>query len=209
MSWEHGLRVGLAAAAILAAAAGAAAAATPSFNPADAARGKSLAAPCTTCHFVPDVQAGAPPFRVPKLAGQRPEVIFNALRDYRSGARKSDVMAPIVANLSEQDMRDLGAYLAAGGPRVPTAALPADNGAAGKAGRDCTACHGETGMGVMPGVPVLTGQHADYLAYAMEGYRSGDRTNTTMAPIVAKLTTKEVRLLADYFAAQKHLKVSK
>jgi cytochrome c553 len=205
---EAGLRVGLGvAAAALAFSLSTASAGTPAFNPANAARGKTLAGPCATCHFVPDMQAGTPPFHVPKLAGQRPEAIFLALRDYKSGARKSDVMAPIVATLTEQDMRDLGAYLSAGGPHMPTTA-GANTWAHKKVHRDCTACHGESGMGVMTGVPVLTGQHADYLMHAMEAYRSGNRSNSTMAPIVAKLSANEVRLLAEYFALQKHLKVS-
>ena len=203
------MRVGIGVAvAALAFGFGVASAGTPAFNPANAARGKTLSAPCTTCHFVPDIQAGTPPFHVPKLAGQRPEAIFQALRDYKSGARKSDIMAPMVAVLSEQDMRDLGAYLSAGGPHMPTTA-GADTWAHEKVHRDCTACHGESGMGVMPGIPVLTGQHANYLVHAMEAYRRGDRSNSTMAPIVAKLSAKEIRLLAEYFALQKHLKVSK
>jgi cytochrome c553 len=113
----------------------------------------------------------------------------------------------MVAKLTEQDMRDLGAYLSAGGPHMPSTA-GVDTWAHGKVHRDCTHCHGESGMGVMPGVPVLTGQHADYLVHALEAYRSGDRSNPTMAPVVAKLTPKEVKLLAEYFALQKHLKVS-
>jgi cytochrome c553 len=180
---------------------------TPAFNPANAAKGKTLAAPCTACHFVEDMPAGSLGFHVPKLAGQRPEAIFQALRDYKSGARRSELMAPMVANLSEQDMRDLGAYLSAGGPHMPTT-YGAGSWAHEKVHRDCTHCHGESGMGVMPGVPALTGQHADYLVHAMEAYRNGERSNSTMGPVVAKLTVKEVKLLADYFAMQKHLKVS-
>jgi len=60
-----------------------------------------------------------PAFHVPKLAGQRGEAIFSALRDYRSGTRQSAVMQPFVAALSLQDMRDVAAYLAASGPYVP------------------------------------------------------------------------------------------
>jgi cytochrome c553 len=180
---------------------------TPAFNPANAARGKTLAEPCAACHFIEGMQAGALGFQVPKLAGQRPEAIFQALRDYKSGARKSELMAPMVANLTEQNMRDLGAYLSAGGPHMPATA-GADTWAHDKVHRDCTHCHGESGMGVMPGVPVLTGQHADYLVHALESYRNGDRSNPTMGPVVAKLTPKEIKLLAEYFALQKHLKVS-
>jgi len=180
---------------------GVAAAGNPAFNPANGVRGKRLAGACEPCHATPSVHA-------PKLSGQRPEAIFQALRDYKSGARRSETMSPLAAPLSDQDMRDLGAHLAAGGGHPPTTAVGAGGWAHEKVHRDCAHCHGEAGMGVMPGTPILAGQHADYLVHAMESYRSGDRTNATMAPIAAKLTPREIRLLADYFAAQKRLKVS-
>jgi cytochrome c553 len=181
---------------------------TPAYFPADAARGKTLAVQCFACHGVLDMKLGNPPFHVPMLSGQRPEAIFAALRDYKSGVRASDLMAPIVANLSLQDMRDLGAYLSSSGPVLPGTH---DEGswAHQKVRDDCTACHGESGMGVMPGVPVLTGQHEDYLVHAMNAYRSGSRQDPTMGPIAKKLSEKEVALLAAYFAKQKHLELSK
>jgi cytochrome c553 len=151
---------------------------------------------------------GDPLVHIPMLAGQRPEAIFLALREYRSGARKSDIMAAIVALLSDQDMRDLGAYLAAQGPQMPPV-HSVGSWAHEKVHRDCTACHGESGMGVMPGVPVITGQHQDYLIDALVAYQDGRRTNRTMAPIAAKLTTEEIQKLAEYFALSKHLEISK
>jgi cytochrome c553 len=48
----------------------------------------------------------------PNLAGQYPVAIYKQLVDFRTGARASAVMAPLVANLSEADMRDLAAYYA-------------------------------------------------------------------------------------------------
>jgi cytochrome c553 len=178
------------------------------FNPADPARGKALSEICVTCHGVEGQTAGDPPFRVPMLAGQRPEVIFQSLRDYKSGRRVSDVMAPNVAELSEQDMRDLAAYLSAGGPQLPGSH---DQGswAHEKVRRDCTACHGESGMGVMPGVPVLTGQHADYLEYSLRTYRDGRRKDATMAKVAAKLSDQDIRRLAVYFSRQEHLRLAK
>jgi cytochrome c553 len=187
------------------AAAGPTLAANPSFHPADAARGKTLATVCLTCHGIEGKQAGAPPFHVPKLAGQRAEVIFQALRDYKSGVRTSDVMGPMAAPLSPQDMRDLGEYLSSGGPQKPPQTAGETSWAHDKVHADCTACHGESGMGVMPAIPVLTGQYEDYLLHALNAYRSGGRRNPTMAPIAGTLSPREVGLLAAYFAAQKDL----
>jgi cytochrome c553 len=180
-------------------------AANPSFHPADAARGKTLATVCLTCHGVEGKQADVPPFHIPKLAGQRAEVIFQALRDYKSGMRMSDVMGPMATPLTEQDMRDVAEYLSSGGPVKPPQTAGETSWAHDKVRADCTACHGESGMGVMPSIPVLTGQYEDYLLHALNAYRGGTRKNPTMAPIAAKLAPKEVALLAAYFAAQKNL----
>ncbi len=181
---------------------------TPSFFPADAARGKARATQCLACHGIANLKLGSPAVQVPMLNGQRPEAIFLALRDYKNGTRSNVIMAPIVAALSEQDMRDVSAYLAAKGPQMP-GTHDVGSWAHKKVHRDCTACHGESGMGVMPGIPVLTGQHVDYLIQALDAYRDGTRKNATMAMIAAKLSADESRKLAEYFAMHKHLELSK
>ena len=63
---------------------------------------------CTMCHGA----RGMSEANSPNLAGQYPAVISKELRDIKSGARESAVMAPLVAPLSDQDMRDLAAYYA-------------------------------------------------------------------------------------------------
>jgi cytochrome c553 len=50
--------------------------------------------------------------RTPNLAGQYPPAIYKQLRDFQRGERNSATMSPLVANLSDQDMRDLAAYYA-------------------------------------------------------------------------------------------------
>jgi cytochrome c553 len=60
-------------------------------------------------------------------------------------------------------------------------------------------------MGVMAGVPVLTGQHEDYLVHALRAYRDGRRADPTMGPIARTLTDEEIERLAVYFAGQSHL----
>lgn len=188
--------------------AGTSATAAPSFEPANAARGKTLADSCLPCHGILNTLAGDPPIHSPKLAGQRAEALFFALLDYQSGARASAIMGPLVANLSVQDMRDLSAYLAAEGPRVPPPVVGEGSWAHDKVHRDCTACHGETGMGEMWGMPVLAGQHADYLIHALNSYRNGTRQNATMGPVAAKLAPGEIEQLAEYFANHRSLRHS-
>ena len=180
---------------------------TPSLFPTNAERGRSLATVCLACHGLSDAPVvGAAAIHPPKLVGQRPEVIFKALIAYQSGARRSDVMGPLVAGVPLQNLRDLSAYLAAGGPiRVPKL-VGEQTWAHEKVHRDCTSCHGETGMGEMWGIPVLTGQRYEYLVYALNAYRDGTRAEPTMGPIASKLSAEDIHRLATYFSQQTHLR---
>jgi cytochrome c553 len=71
---------------------------------ADVDPGQRLSQPCVACHG-PDGNSPQPDF--PKLAGQHPDYLVKALKDYKSGARKSPIMAPMVANLSPRDIQEL------------------------------------------------------------------------------------------------------
>jgi len=73
----------------------------------DPAAGKEKSKPCAACHGENGVSQ-APDF--PKLAGQYYEYLVRALNDYKSGARKSPIMAPQAANLKPEDIADLAAY---------------------------------------------------------------------------------------------------
>ncbi len=73
----------------------------------DADAGKRKSQTCVACHG-PDGNSTAPDF--PKIAGQYYDYLLKTLKDYKSGARKSPVMAPLVANLSQRDLEDLAAY---------------------------------------------------------------------------------------------------
>ncbi len=73
----------------------------------DAAEGQAKSKTCVACHG-PDGNSPAPDF--PKIAGQHYDYLLKALRDYKSGARKNAIMAPLVANLTPRDMEDLAAY---------------------------------------------------------------------------------------------------
>jgi cytochrome c553 len=186
------------------------------FPAGDFAHGKELAEPCLACHGESAPMIGDPPIHQPKLLHQHPAAIFYALADYKNGTRKSDVMAPIVAGLSEQDMRDLSVYLsgppAVRSPRPP--GMPPSAAAGGSAGRTkniqhCGFCHGLTGQGVIDGVPVVGGQHQDYLKHALAAYASGSRSNATMRAAVKGLTPQEIEDVTSYLAAQSTLGVAR
>ena len=74
----------------------------------DVAKGKEKSALCATCHGAD----GNTPIMAeyPKLAGQPHDYLEKALGDYKSGKRKNPMMAPMAANLSKEDIKDLAAY---------------------------------------------------------------------------------------------------
>lgn len=73
----------------------------------------------------------------------------------------------------------------------------------------CAACHGADGNSTIPGNPVLAGQYADYLVYALQGYKSGERKNPIMAGFATGLSDQDMEDLAAWFSSQKGLFVSK
>lgn len=73
----------------------------------DPAAGQKKSQACMACHG-PDGNSTAADF--PKLAGQHYDYLLKALKDYKSGARKNAIMAPMGANLTTRDMEDLAAY---------------------------------------------------------------------------------------------------
>lgn len=162
----------------------------------DPERGRELAATCLACH-----SAAAPAMEpaAPRLHRQRQSYLFFALAAYRDGGRESAIMQPLVEGMSDQDLRDIAAWVSGEMPdRPPPAAT--DHPAYARTVRDCTWCHGETGIGELEGTPVLTGQDAAYLVAALEEYRSGARSDPAMRAIASALTPSEMHELADYYA---------
>ena len=78
-----------------------------------------------------------------------------------------------------------------------------------KAEQVCTACHatgGDWNKPLQPEYPKLAGQHADYLATALNEYKQGDksligRKNPIMAGQAAALTAIEIQDLAAFFSS--------
>jgi len=91
----------------------------------DAAEGQARSRSCATCHGANGI-AGMP--NVPSLAAQNEQYLLKALADYKSGARKDDMMTLIVQRLSDEDMANLAAYYAglgtAAAPPSPAPAAP-------------------------------------------------------------------------------------
>ena len=66
---------------------------------------------CIGCHGIPGYKTAFPDvYHVPKIAGQQPGYIINALKAYKSGERSHPSMRGIAASLSDEDMKKLADY---------------------------------------------------------------------------------------------------
>lgn len=66
----------------------------------------------------------------------------------------------------------------------------------------CLGCHGVDGYrNAYPSfrVPLLGGQHAEYIADALRAYQSGDRQHPTMRALAATLSEQDIADIAVYF----------
>ena len=168
-------------------------------------RGATLALRCTMCHGA----RGLSPADTPNLAGQYPVSIYKELVDFKTGARASAVMAPLVANLSDADIRDLAAYYAYL-PRVsvpqPAAGEPPRLVASGAPLRGiapCEACHGE--IGNKASAAWLEGQPAIYLRTQLEAFATGARHNDIgeqMRNIARRMTASEIGAASEFYVGR-------
>src|SRR5579863_6583211 len=111
------------------------------------AAGKEKAELCAGCHGDSGISQTE---NIPSLAGQLDQYIQWQLVFFRAGARKNEQMQPIVEQLGNDDIRDLGAYFASlppfKGPKDDNPDLSA-KGKQAAAGRRCASCHTDTFVG--------------------------------------------------------------
>ena len=173
-----------------------------SAHAADVAAGKAKAELCVGCHGENGISQIE---NIPSLAAQPDMFIQWQLVFYRAGARKNEQMQPIVEQLNNEDIRNLGAYFAS---LAPAKAKPDENpdmsrkGAQAAAGRRCASCHTDNYAGGKA-VPRVAGQRQDYLLKALHDYKSGVRSGggmAAMASVAFSLSEEEIEALAHYLA---------
>lgn len=69
----------------------------------------------------------------------------------------------------------------------------------------CAGCHGIPGWRTaypnVYSVPLLGGQHAEYIVSALKAYKSGERKHPSMTGIAASLSDQDMEDLAAYYAS--------
>jgi cytochrome c553 len=142
---------------------------------------------------------------IPSLAGQLDQYIQWQLVYFRAGSRKNEQMQPIVDDLTNEDIRALGAYFAALPPFKGTPDDNPDLSAKGKqaaVGRRCASCHGDDFAGTKA-VARIAGQREDYLVKSLMDYKTSKRVGggqAAMADVAYPLSEEEITALAHYLA---------
>ncbi len=142
-----------------------------SAHAADVAAGKQKAEICAGCHGDNGISQME---NIPSLAGQLDQFIQWQLVYFRAGSRKNEQMQPVVEQISNEDIRNLGAYFSSltppKGPKDDNPDL-AEKGKQAAAGRRCASCHTDSYAGTKA-VARIAGQREDYLLKALHDYKS-------------------------------------
>lgn len=183
----------------------------------DPASGKASAAVCTACHQADGNGMNMPGGETwPRLAGLDADYLYKQISEFKSGKRVNASMAPFVAALSDQQMKDLAVYYSE---------LPAGEGA--HAGADaellaygkklvtsgdweryivpCGTCHGPGNTGAGEHFPGIAGQHAGYLESQLVAWQEGERDNDPqhlMLAIAERMNDRDIKAVAAWLSTQ-------
>jgi cytochrome c553 len=175
--------------------------ATP-VHAADVAAGKEKAEMCVGCHGENGISQIE---NIPSLAGQPDQFIQWQLVFFRAGTRKNEQMQPIVEQLNNDDIRNLGAYFSSlTPPKSPKDDNPdlSEKGKQAAVGRRCASCHTDSYAGTKA-VARIAGQREEYLVKALHDYKSSARSGggmAAMADVAYPLSDEEITALAHYLA---------
>lgn len=171
--------------------------------------GRTLSVSCTACHGT-DGNALQP--ENSNLAGQNEKYLFRQLQLIQSKEREIVLMATLLDDFDDGDLRNIAAYYAS---------LPGKIGQSNPEGLElgeaiyrggilekkvaaCTACHAPNGNGnMLAGFPRVSGQTVEYTVAQLKAYREEERTSDEdyrgmMRDIAAKLTDTEIDAVANY-----------
>jgi cytochrome c553 len=161
---------------------------------------------CAACHG----ENGIPQQKnTPVIWGQHQGYLYLVLRDYKSGARKNDIMSPLAQTLERNDMMALALYFSQKRwPDLQQPQAPPDvaaramrvNGSVG-----CTGCHqgAYQGEGTQPR---LAGQSREYMQQTMLDFRTRARGNNPgMTDLMLAISEDDIAAIAQYMAGLQYI----
>ena len=171
---------------------------------ADVVEGARKAQICLSCHQ-PQHRLAA----MPLLEGQPAEYLYLQLKAYKDSARTDPTatMLSSAANLSDLDMREISAFLAA--QTAPSVAYQVDSartslGQIKASESGCGNCH-LADRNATSAVPRLAGQAVGYSIAQLQAFATGKRIHgvgSNAAPAIS-LNSSDIEDLANYFAQLK------
>jgi cytochrome c553 len=156
---------------------------------------------CKTCHG----EAGIPQEKdTPIIWGQSYYYLYVQLRDYKAGRRANEIMNPIVAEMTKEDMQALAKHFSKQAwPEVPheaTAEQVAQAKRAAVAGT-CPECHLAAYTGNNSDTPRVAGQQQPYLERTMLEFKNKVRLNApAKGTLFATFDDADLIALSHYLA---------
>jgi len=157
----------------------------------------------------------------PILAGQHAEYITKQLMDFKATdneppKRNSPIMSSMVAALTPEDMKQLGAYYAKqktipsqvavdDQKLIETGKILYHGGNISNGVPACASCHGPNGTGIPPRYPAIAGQHAEYTLTQLNLFNTGDRANdkSVMQQVLTRMSGQEKRAVSAYISTMR------
>lgn len=160
--------------------------------------GKAAASGCAGCHGETGNTSAA---GMPNLVGLDPKYLIGAVKAYKSGQRKHDMMKTLVSAVTDAELDNIALFYALQKPVKAKTPSPGNQAAGKSAAVACAGCHGEGGVSTGT-APSLAGQDAQYFIDAMKAYKDGTRKDDAMKAPAASVDETAIKNLAAYFANQ-------
>ncbi|MEA3411250.1 MAG: c-type cytochrome [Pseudomonadota bacterium] len=160
----------------------------------DGEAGKAAAKACEGCHGA-DGNSADP--ATPSVAGQDALYLAKAIDEYKSGARKHDLMTSVVGALDKSEIANLAIFYTA---QTPTATEVAKPLTAAEWAERCDRCHGPDGYSKDPSIPRLAGQHAEYLSTSLHAYQNEERKSSAMHAMSSPMSEWEIEAVSAYYS---------
>ena len=171
---------------------------------------------CTPCHGKEG--RASPAGYLPRIAGKPAKYLTNQLINFRDGRRYHAAMTHLVDQLSDDYLKEIGAYFGSLDLPYPPPRVSTERDSVLRRGEalvprgdllrrlpSCTQCHGYTLSGALPAIPGLVGLPADYLIGQLGAWKTGNRRAAApdcMAEIARRLTGEDVRAVAVWLSSQ-------
>ncbi|MCP5407476.1 MAG: c-type cytochrome [Chromatiaceae bacterium] len=169
----------------------------------DVDNGRRVYMLCAVCHLPEGSGTGDGYY--PQVAGQHAKVIIKQLADIMARNRDTPTMVPfaLLQNLRPQEFADVAAYLARQPMTSQNGLGPGTDLEHGKFlyEKNCVDCHGRKGEGNEEEyMPLIQGQHYNYLVRQFEWIRDGKRRNADekMVKQIQGFNERDISAVMDY-----------